>query len=177
MDKRLVMRLAAFGLALHAANAFAQGVAPAQVPQASPPLGPTAQAAAQLPSDVFIRNAIAIVQGLDAGRAAQIYDAASGTMKRSASKDDFIAVVSAANARTGPIAEREWGRVEHLRVTAPPADAARPVFPAGNYITVLLIARSTRGMSRLEQVSFRLDEDSQWRLSGVTTHMSEQNGR
>jgi len=175
MHKKLKMTLAAFGLGLHPADISAQEVAPTQTPQASP--APDAQRAAQLSSDLFIRNAIAIVQALDAGRAAQIYDAASPTMKSAVSKESFVNAVAAANARAGRIAQREWGRVERLRVAAPAAGAANPAVPAGTYITVFIVARNAQGLSHLEQVSFRLDEDNQWRLSGVTTHTREQNNR
>lgn len=139
MHKKLKMTLAAFGLALHPANASAQEVAPTQPPHASPAPAPAAQQAAQMSSDLFIRNAIAIVQALDAGRAAQIYDVASATMKRAASKENFVSAVSAANVRTGRIAQREWGRVERLRVAAPAAGAANPAIPAGTYITVFIV--------------------------------------
>lgn len=163
-------------LASVSASAASQdAIAPRQMAQVSS--APVPPQAAQLPSDLFIRNAIAITQSLDAGGAAQIYDTASTAMKGAVSKETFVKAVAATNARTGRIAQREWGRVERLGVAAPAAGAAAPAVPVGNYVTVFLVARNAQGATHMEQVSFRLDEDNQWRLTGVTTQTPEQNRR
>lgn len=157
-------------------DAFATN-APVRLAQAQVQPAAAAPQAAQLSSDQFVRGAIAIVQSLDAGAAAQIYDAASATMKRSVTKESFVKAVAASNARIGRIAQRDWSRVERLSVAAPAAGAPGPAVPAGNYVTVFIVAQNAAGASHLEQVSFRLDEDNQWRFSGATTHIPEPNRR
>lgn len=118
--------------------------------------------------DVFIRNAIAIAQALSANGAVQAYDAGSAVLKRAATKDDFVKTVAATNARVGQVVSREWVRVERLNVGTPAAGAQVPSVPPGNYVTVVLLARNAQGAAHAEQLSFRLDEDRNWRLSGFT---------
>lgn len=118
--------------------------------------------------DVFIRNAIAIAQALSANGAAQAYDAGSAVLKRAATKDDFVKMVAATNARVGPVVSREWVRVERLNVGTPAAGEQVPSVPPGNYVTVVFLARNAQGALHAEQVSFRLDEDRNWRLAGFT---------
>jgi len=130
--------------------------------------------AQQLSGDVFIRNAIATVQALDAGGAGQVYDTGSAALKASVTREQFTQAVASTLARTGGVVAREWSRVERVRV-APPAEGANAsAVPGGNYITVYLLARTASGTAHMEQVSFRLDEDNQWRLSGVTSLFPEQ---
>ena len=147
---------------------------------APPVMAQTAEAQAapasaqQLSGDIFIRNAIATAQALDAGGAGQVYDTGSAALKASTTRQQFTEAVASTSARTGGVVAREWSRVERVRV-APPAEGANaPAVPGGNYITVYLLARTASGTAHLEQVSFRLDEDNQWRLSGVTALLPEQ---
>jgi len=151
----------------NASYAAAQSVAGRSTPPQAAPAPP--QQAIQLSSDLFVRNAIAVGQALDAGGAAQIYDGASAVMKRTVSREAFVEAVAATNVRVGRVARREWARVERLQVDNPAAGAAASAVPAGTYVTIFLSARNAQDISHLEQISFRLDEDNQWRLSGVTT--------
>lgn len=169
---------------IEAATAFRRAVVSPVALFPSGDLGPSARRAiAQAPSaadsapaaasqmfsgDVFIRNAIAIAQALSAGGAAQAYDAGSVVLKRAATRDDFVKTVAATNARVGRVVSREWVRVERLNVGTPAAGEQAPSVPPGNYVTVVFLARNAQGAMHAEQVSFRLDEDRNWRLAGFT---------
>lgn len=176
MNYSLKVVLAGAAFLWCAPNAFAADT-PVRLAQAQREPAAAVPQAAQLSSDEFVRGAIAIAQSLDAGGAARIYDTASAMMKRSVTKEDFVKAVAASNTRIGSVARRDWTRVERLSVAAPAAGAPSPAVPPGNYVTVFIIAQNSRGASHLEQVSFRLDEDNQWRLSGATAHAPEQNRR
>lgn len=171
---KLKSALVALPLLLGPAAMPASGAeAQAQGPQVSAQPS-DATRAQQLSGDIFIRNALATVQALDAGRAAQVYDAGSAALKAVSTRQQFVEAVASTNARTGGVVAREWSRLERVRVAPPAADAAAPAVPEGSYVTVYLLARTARGHAHLEQVSFRLDEDNQWRLAGVTAALPQQ---
>lgn len=130
-------------------------------------------APAAMTSDPFIQNALALVQALPTDSGASAYDASSNVMKQALTRDQFIQSIQSANRSMGQVFRRDWIKVERLSIPARTDGQPAPV-PAGEYVTVQILASNAQGAARLEQVSFRLDEDKVWRVTGVD--LSANNG-
>ncbi|WAC25236.1 DUF4019 domain-containing protein [Blastomonas sp. SL216] len=117
-------------------------------------------------SDLIIHNALKTALVLEMGGAEQVYDSASVVMKGAISRSKFSGEVAAANSGFGRSVSRVWTRIEQVKVGA----GAQGGVPPGGYVTVFLISHNSSGEGRVEQLSFRLDEDDRWRLAGVKTH-------
>lgn len=169
------VRAAFFTLAVVSAHIGpgALAYAPTKSALVQQPSTPETGQPSQMPADPFIRNAITVLQTIEAGGAAQIYDAASAAMRDNVVKDRFVNEMASSKARVGVIVSREWTRIEQLQVR-PPSTGGRSTVPLGLYLTVFVVARDAQGAAHLEQVSFRFDEDRQWRLSGVVIRPPEQ---
>jgi len=137
--------------------------AQAQAPQAEPQLTPEQQAQLQEQDAQMAQAAMSVMQLVDANRVGELWDGASEAMKRLVGRDDFIREVATDRTRLGTPTKRE-GPV----VTRSSSQGEAGV-PAGLYINV---ASSTTFSGQAEPVrelvSFRLDEDRKWRVTGYT---------
>ncbi|RJF90253.1 DUF4019 domain-containing protein [Sphingomonas cavernae] len=141
-------------------QAAAQAPAPRQA-QAQPQSTPQQR----LDLNALMNVAIRALQAIDQNRAGEIWDSFSAQAKSKVTKKDFVAQVNQARSPLGAVTERDWAMLE------------RQIFPAGNaqippgqYITVRFAARFQTGAIKGEQVSFRLDEDGVWRVTGYSMH-------
>ena len=153
-------------------DAMAQQAQPAAAPRqaAQPPAATQApaltpeQQAALAKQDADMTAAATQVRTLiDGNRAGEVWDGASAVMKRSVSRDDFVRQLGVDRQRLGAVQSRG------------PAVVSRAQFPAGAqvpqglYISVATPTRFAGNQQPVrELVSFRLDEDRVWRVSGYS---------
>ena len=165
---RLISTLA--GLAF-CAGAFAQQPAarPAQAaqPAAEQPameqLTAEQRAALAKQDADMTQAALQVMQLVDANRIGEVWDGASAAMKQVVSRDEFVKQVTIDRNRMGAVASR----------TNP--DVSRSLFrpgqqvPEGLYINVRAATKfANQAQPVRELVSFRLDEDRVWRVSGYS---------
>lgn len=146
------------GLLLAAGAADAQqNQAPAQAP---------AQAKPRSAADAVTPNALLeagwrVAQTMDRGRAAELWDDASGVAKKAVARADFAAQTQKIRKPLGAVSARNWIAVRR-------ALGDGKSIPAGVYSSVEFVTTFGQNRTMRELVSFRLDEDNVWRLSGYT---------
>lgn len=136
-------------------------------PAGAPPASPVAAAPArtlpavpQVESRLMISAALQVLRLVDADQSAAVWDAASAVARRSIGREAFQAQIRQRRAGLGMPQQRMWSAVKRQRVN--PGGTA----PAGHYVSVTMTTRFASGQSRDEVVSFRHDEDGQWRVVG-----------
>ena len=104
-----------------------------------------------------------VIQLMDQGKSAEIWDGASPVAKAVVSRQDFVTQIAADRTRLGAPTERKQVAVTRA------AYAAGGAVPAGNYINVVFATRFANAAEPVrELVSFHLDEDKTWRVSGYS---------
>ncbi len=99
----------------------------------------------------------------DANRIGEVWDGASPTMKRLVSKDEFVKQVTMDRNRLGAPAGRGQAGVSRSQF------AAGGQVPAGLYINVSFPTKFAKAPQQVrELVSFHLDDDKTWRVSGYS---------
>ncbi len=155
-------------LSLPAGALMAQAPAPAPAtPQAEAARAPTltpAQQAQQAKQDADMSQAaLKVAEMVDGNRAAEVWDGASAVARKAVARDAFASHVATDRGRLGALVSR--GQASVTRVQYP---AGAPV-PEGLYINVSFPTRFANDPQPVrELVSFRLDEDRVWRVSGYS---------
>lgn len=140
-----------------------QAATPAAAPAAQQQL--TAEQQAQLVrQDAEMSGAAAqVIQLVDQGKAAEIWQGASPVAKAVVTQQDFVTQLSADRKQLGAPTERKQVAVTRA------AYAAGGAVPAGNYINVVFATRFANVAEPVrELVSFHLDDDKTWRVSGYS---------
>ncbi len=174
--------LSAALLACASASAFAQQSQPARAPaapaarpaaqapgaprpaaQQAPQLTPEQRAALAKQDADMTRGAQQVIALVDGNRIGEVWDGASPTMKRVVTKDDFIKNVTIDSNRLG--APSASGKA----VVSRSQFAAGGQVPAGLYINVNFPTKFAKAPQPVrELVSFHLDDDKTWRVSGYS---------
>lgn len=158
-------------IALAVALSACMGLAAAQEPAAQPPQQPapaqqlTPEQQEQLArQDQEMANAAQqIVQMIDADRIGDVWDLSTEVVKQLVPRDGFVQQVAADRARLGAPA----GRGQPVVTRTQFQEGAE--VPAGLYINIAFPARFANAAEPVrELVSFRLDEDQVWRVSGYS---------
>ena len=154
--------LAAPGLV--AAQTTAGPARPATAPAAAPPVADAQQREALARQDAQMSAAAARVAGLiDAGNAGQVWDGAAEVMRKATSRPGFIQAMAADRQRLGAVVQRGQPSVTRVQY------AAGGAVPQGVYLNVSFATRFANSAQPVrELVSFRLDEDRTWRVSGYS---------
>ncbi|WP_394001008.1 DUF4019 domain-containing protein [Luteimonas sp. WGS1318] len=162
----LRLSMSAALLAAFASTAVAQQPAPAQAAPAAaaqPPLTPEQQAQVERQNAEMGAAAQQVLQMIDADRAGEVWDGASQTMKGTVGRDEFIRQLAADRAQLGAAARRDAPAVSRSQFQA------GETVPAGIYINVAFPTTfAAQPQPIRELVSFRLDEDRTWRVSGYS---------
>ncbi len=106
------------------------------------------------------RQVMALV---DEGRIGEVWDGASSAMKRAVPRAEFVAQVASDRRRVGSPNDREDSAVTRTRY---PAGQRVPQGVYANIATPTTFANAPQPVREL--VSFRLDEDRTWRVSGYS---------
>ncbi|MFT4248769.1 MAG: DUF4019 domain-containing protein [Pseudomonas sp.] len=151
-------------LSLAGSPAYAQ--APAPRPAAVPALTPVQQAQLARQNAEMSQAALKVAQMVDAQQLGQLWDGASVVAKKAVNRDAFVRQVASERARLGALAGRGAGSVTRVKY----GPGAR--VPEGLYLNVSFPTRFADVPQPVrELVSFRLDEDKVWRLSGYSLRM------
>lgn len=148
-----------------AANAQQPAVQPAAQPGATvqQQLTPEQQAQVARQDAEMAAAALQVMQMVDGNRAGEVWDGASASMKSAVTRDEFIRQVNIDRSRLGAPSGREQPVVSRSQFGAGEA------VPEGIYINVASPTRFANQPEAVrELVSFRLDEDRTWRVSGYS---------
>lgn len=147
------------------ARTAAPAARPAQQPaaQQAPALTPQQRAALAKQDTDMTQAAGQVVRMVDTNRIGEVWDGASPTMKRLVTKDEFIKQVTIDRNKLGTAGARGQAVVSRSQF------AAGGQVPAGLYINVNFPTKFAKAPQPVrELVSFRLDEDKTWRVSGYS---------
>ena len=122
-----------------------------------------AQAQTNNNPDAYVQAGLGIVSAIDRYEMGAVWDSASAIMKSSVPQDRFVANIAQRRAQLGTIRNREW-----MSVTKVPIATAEGALPAGQYVSVRFATAGNNGKVMEEVISFRFDDDGQWRLVGYT---------
>ncbi len=136
--------------------------APASAPQAEQ-LTPEQRAALERQNVQMAQAAQQVMQLVDANRIGEIWDGASAAMKRTVTRDEFVKQVTIDRNRLGAVSSRANPAISRSMFKA------GAQVPEGLYINIATPTKfANQPQPVRELVSFRLDEDRQWRVSGYS---------
>jgi hypothetical protein len=148
-----------FGVA-NAQNKPTQAQPQAQGQKARQQLTPQQRAAIQKRNKELVDYANHVVYMVDAGQEAQVWDAMSEVGKKAVARDKFVSAVQEQRKSLGKVKSRKVATLYGLR-----SDGKD--LPTGIYMNVLYVTRFTGSEEpKIELVSFHLDSDRKWRVSG-----------
>ncbi|MGY0634816.1 DUF4019 domain-containing protein [Luteimonas sp. A478] len=153
----------ALAVALSAAMGTVSAQQPAAQPQEQAQLTPEQQA--QLArQDVEMTNAAQqVVQLIDSNRLGEVWDLSTNVVKQMLPRESFVQQVGNDRAQLGAPTERGQAVVTRTQFQ----DGGE--VPAGLYINIAFPTRFANSAEPVrELVSFRLDEDQIWRVSGYS---------
>jgi len=138
---------------------------PAAAPAATtvPPLSREERARRAAQDAEIVAAARQVVSLVDGGRMDEVWEGASPAMKRAVPKAEFVRQLALDRRRLGVVVSRAAPAVGRERY------AAGSRVPQGAYLNIAFPTRFTRTEGSIrELVSFRLDEDRVWRVSGYS---------
>ena len=120
------------------------------------------------PADV-VGMGTQVLQEIDGGQVAAVWENASPILKAQVSRDLFSGQTSDRRRGFSAGGDRVWVTVSRNRFP----QAAPPAPPAGLYANVLFVTPGTGGESLSELVSFRLESDNRWRIVGYVPEVKK----
>lgn len=166
----MVARLLVCALLISAA-ATANAQNPPAAAQPKPParqLTPEQRAALQKQNQVLVQYADRIIAMIDNGQVGQVWDQASDVAKKAISRDQFVKATDGDRSRLGAVKSRKLAAVTRT------ISRGSGTLPAGEYVNVNYATQfNSQANPTRELVSFHLDGDRKWRLSGYTVHPPE----
>ncbi|KAF1706951.1 DUF4019 domain-containing protein [Pseudoxanthomonas sacheonensis] len=160
----LASLLLAFAGAASAQQPAQPARAPAQNPQAAQQkLTPEQQAQVARQDAEMSKAAAQVVQLVDQNKTAEVWAGASPVAKGAVGMDEFVKQIALDRQKLGAVTERK--QVAVTRALYP----AGGQVPAGNYVNVVYATKFASSPQAVrELVSFHLDEDKTWRVSGYS---------
>lgn len=157
--KKFQRMLLAVALSACAAVAFAQDAA--QAPQQA--LTPEQQAQLAQQDAQITQAAQQVVQLIDAGRVGDVWDMSTEAVKRLVPREAFVSQLTQDRSALGAVGARGQAIVSRSQFQ-PGGDV-----PEGLYLNVAFPTQFANNAQPVrELVSFRLDEDRVWRVSGYS---------
>ncbi|WP_322084311.1 DUF4019 domain-containing protein [Burkholderia sp. BCC1972] len=133
---------------------------------ASIAIGAHAQAAGES-ADTLLRNSDAVFKQLDAGQYGAVWTDAAAFVKARIKQDQFAADMQHARQSVGAVSHRGWAQVTRIRYERTPG------MPDGLYANVDYATTLTSGSTVFEKLSFRLEDDGRWHLTGYVPRQSQ----
>ena len=154
----------ALGALVHTQPATA-ATAPANA-AAAPTLTSAQQALLARQNAEMNQAALKAAQMIDANQIGPLWDGASAVAKKAVSRDAFVEQIVAERARLGALVGRGGSSVTRVKY------GTGAQVPEGLYVNVSFPTRFANVPQPVrELISFRLDEDNIWRLSGYSLRM------
>ena len=161
----MIARLLVCALLIGFAGVASAQNQPAQTQQkpAAQQLTPEQRAAIQKQNQVLVKYAESIVAMIDNGQSGQVWDQASDVAKKTVSRDQFTKATESDRAKVGKVTSRKLEGVTRA------LSNGKEKLPQGLYVNVVFTTQfSNESKPVRELVSFHLDSDKKWRLSGYT---------
>ena len=137
--------------------------APAQNQQATQQLTPAQQALVARQDAEMASAAAWVVQTVDKNNAAEVWRGASPVAKNVVTVEDFVRQIASDRQKLGAVTDRKQAAVTR---TVYPAGGQ---VPAGNYVNVAYLTKFANMPQPVrELVSFHMDDDKVWRVSGYS---------
>ncbi|MCU9957004.1 DUF4019 domain-containing protein [Burkholderia sp. BKH01] len=133
---------------------------------ASIAIGAYAQSAGES-ADPLLRDSNAVFNQLDAGQYGAVWSDAAAFVKARIKQDQFAADMQQARQSVGAVSHRGWAQITRIRYK----DAS--AMPDGLYANVDYATTLTSGATVYEKLSFRLDDDGRWHLTGYVPRQSQ----
>jgi hypothetical protein len=115
--------------------------------------------------DGLLRQSNSILRQIDMRQTASAWDSASAVMQEGTRKDEFVTRVENDRAGLNPISSRLWQAM--TRMSYGNGNAQR--IPPGDYININYLALDDKGQLLQELISFRFEDEKQWRLTGYVS--------
>lgn len=116
----------------------------------------------------LVKIATQIAQMVDQNNIGNVWDNASTIAKGIVPRDAFVKQITADRVSVGPLKLRELGGLTSS-VSDGTATKGAPATPAGTYINVIFASHfGSNPQPVRELVSFHLDGDQNWRVTGYT---------
>ncbi|HDR9512157.1 hypothetical protein C5615_38130 [Burkholderia cepacia] len=118
-------------------------------------------------ADELLQDANVVLRQLDAGQFDDVWTNAAGFVKTRVKQDQFATNLRRARQAFGTVDHRGWAQVTRIRYT----NVAN--VPDGLYANVDCATTLTTGARFYEKLSFRLDGDDHWHLTGYTPRKTQ----
>lgn len=119
-------------------------------------------------ADELLDDADAVLQRIDAGPIDPLWDDAAPFVKAKIGKQTFIAQLKQMRQSFGPVTARGWASIVRLQYSSDRA------VPDGLYANVDYASHTAGGQTVFERVSFRLEPDHRWHLTGYNARRTQQ---
>ena len=119
-------------------------------------------------ADRIIETGFQVLGAIDNGRAADLWEEASPTVKARIPKAEWARSMADARQKVGAVAERTWASVVRIRYIEETAS-----MPAGLYANVDYSTRLRDGRTVFELLSFRQEADGTWRVTGYIPRQTQ----
>ncbi|CAB3769326.1 hypothetical protein B7G54_30570 [Burkholderia puraquae] len=133
---------------------------------ASIAIGAHAQSAGDS-ADTLLSDSAAVLRQLDAGQYGAVWTNAAPFVKARIKQDPFAADMQRARQSVGAVRQRGWAQITRIRYTN------TSTMPDGLYANVDYTTTLASGSTVFEKLSFRLDDDGQWHLTGYVPRQSQ----
>ncbi|AXF22598.1 hypothetical protein CUJ89_18915 [Burkholderia pyrrocinia] len=133
---------------------------------ASIAIGAHAQSAGES-ADTLLRDSDTVFKQLDAGQYGAVWGNAAAFVKTRIKQDQFAADMQHARQSVGTVGHRGWAQITRIRY------ANASAMPDGLYANVDYATTLTSGATVFEKLSFRLDDDGRWHLTGYVPRQSQ----
>ncbi|KVE73864.1 DUF4019 domain-containing protein [Burkholderia vietnamiensis] len=133
---------------------------------ASLAIGAHAQAGGES-ADALLRDADTVFKQLDAGQYGTVWADSAAFVKARIKQDQFAADVQRARQSVGTVRHRGWAQITRIRYTN------AGTTPDGLYANVDYATTLTTGTTVYEKLSFRLEDDGLWHLTGYVPRQSQ----
>ncbi|WP_322024267.1 DUF4019 domain-containing protein [Burkholderia sp. BCC1977] len=118
-------------------------------------------------ADELLNDANTVFRQLDAGQFADVWANAADFVKTRIKQDQFVADVRRARQSVGVVQHRGWAQLVRIQYTQ------RNDLPDGLYANVDFATTLTTGTKMYEKLSFRLDSDGHWHLTGYVPRRTQ----
>jgi hypothetical protein len=118
-------------------------------------------------ADELLHDADTVLSELDANQFSEVWLDTADFVKTRVTQDQFVADMRRARQSVGLVRHRGWAAVTRIRYTS------GANMPAGLYANVDYATTQTTGTTVYEKLSFRLDSDGHWHLTGYVPRQSQ----
>jgi len=171
MSARLLFALLMLSMTAAHAQTPSPNAAKPSAPAALTPQQKSLQAVVDKVGPQLIKVATEVAELVDQNKIGEVWDHASDIAKAIVTRDVFISQVGAARASVGAVTSRKLDTVTSSVYNGQGTSDVGPIVPAGTYINVVFASQFASSPKTVhELVSFHLDTDRHWRVTGYTLH-------